>query len=147
MVRRLIGSTYWLRDKWYKHMIAPQLPSTGTRMCQCVHTSMAECANAGNNATKVGHKVEVVRLPKLVQACRAKHVSTNLNQVGSTNCQPCEPVQACQVKKVFELRVRQQFCRPIEPLNHSSTICFETSGSTYVWTLASFNTLAGSRNI
>ena len=37
---------------------APWLQSTGTRTCQCVHTSTAECANAGNGATKVGNKAE-----------------------------------------------------------------------------------------
>ena len=52
MVQRLAGSTYWLRD-----MFAPQLQSTGTRTCQCVRTNTVECANAGNNATKVGSKV------------------------------------------------------------------------------------------
>ena len=31
--------------------------STGTRTRQCVQTRTADCANAGNNATKVGNKV------------------------------------------------------------------------------------------
>ena len=35
---------------------APWLQSIGTRTCQSVHTSTAECANAGNGATKVGNK-------------------------------------------------------------------------------------------
>ena len=50
VVQRLAGSTYWLKD-----ICAPQLQSTGARACQCVRTNTAVCANAGNNATKVGN--------------------------------------------------------------------------------------------
>ena len=59
--KRLAGSTCWLRD-----MFAPQLQSTGTRTCQCVHTNASECANVGSNATKVGNKVGS---RTLAQAC------------------------------------------------------------------------------
>ena len=47
----------WLRYKWFTPCFAPQCQSTGKRTCLCVHNSTVECANAGNNATKVGTQV------------------------------------------------------------------------------------------
>ena len=50
MGKRLVGSTYWLRDKWFKHMCGATVTEHWhTHTCQCVHTSTAECAKAGSN--------------------------------------------------------------------------------------------------
>ena len=50
MVQKLVGSTYWLKYKWFKHICGATVPEHWhTHTCQCVRTSTAECAKAGSN--------------------------------------------------------------------------------------------------
>ena len=76
-----------------------------------------------------GTRWEVVRLPKLVQACPVKEFTNQPEPSWLNKLLTGELVQACLVKHVFEPLVSQPICRPSQPLNHSPTTVFEQLGS------------------